>query len=142
MGLARSPGHPGNDAGLGPATGSYWEAAMSAQLGWHDELVVRYVHSLGRPMVWVPALMALLLMLTCPSRAVGQGWRSGPEVRPFVGAYVPTGKQRALLKQGVTLGAQAALEFGRGVHAVAAFSWVPTEQRGLGNGNRVEMAQF
>jgi len=69
--------------GVGPAHGAerwrrgrwsgHKEASMSAHLGWHDDLVVRYVHSLGRASVWVPALVALLLVLSCPTRVVGQG---------------------------------------------------------------------
>jgi hypothetical protein len=56
--------------------------------------------------------------------------------------YVPTGRHHALLEQSAVLGAQFALEFDRGAHAVAGFAWVPTEQRGLAERGRVEMAQF
>ena len=45
---------------------------MSTHPGWHDDGVARYVHSLGRASVWVPALVALLLVLSCPTRVVGQ----------------------------------------------------------------------
>lgn len=74
--------------------------------------------------------------------AAAQGWPPVPEVRPFVGAYVPTGSQHALLEGAIAVGAQLALEFDRGAHAVVGFSWVPTEQRGIATGGRIEMAQF
>ena len=32
---------------------------MSVHLGWHDDLVVRHIHSLGRAAVWGPAAAAL-----------------------------------------------------------------------------------
>jgi hypothetical protein len=115
---------------------------MSVHLGWHDDLVLRHAHSLGRPAFWGPAALALLLVLSCPSRAFGQGFSSVPEFRPFVGTYVPSGAQGRLLDRAMAVGAQAALEFGRGIHAVAGFSWIPTERRSPTDPFRVEMAQF
>lgn len=114
---------------------------MTMHLGWHDDHVVRYVHSLGRAAIWGPAVAALILVLSCPSRAVGQASRV-PEFRPFVGTYVPTGKHGDLLDRAMAVGAQAALELGRGAHAVAALSWIPTERRSPTDPQRVEMAQF
>lgn len=76
------------------------------------------------------------------STARAQAWPGIPEVRPFVGAYLPTGSHHALLEQSPAVGAQLALELGRGAHVVAGFSWVPTEQRGVASGGRVEMAEF
>jgi len=96
--------------------------------------------SLGSSVV-LGTISVTLLAVCCP-RAAAQGWPSVPEVRPFVGAYVPVGKQHRLLDGGVALGAQLALEFARGAHAVAGFTWVPTNQRGLDTDARVEMAQF
>lgn len=115
---------------------------MSVHLGWHDDLVVRYAHSLGRAAVWGPVVTALILVLSCPSRAIGQAWPSVPELRPFAGTYLPAGAHRQLLDRAMTVGAQAALEFGRGVHAVAGFSWIPTERRSSTEFQRVEMAQL
>ena len=115
---------------------------MSVHLGWHDDLVVRYAHSLGRAAVWGPAAAALILVLSCPSRATGQSWPSVPEFRPFAGSYIPAGAQRGLLDRAMAVGAQAALEFGRGIHAVAGFSWIPTERRSSTDSHRVEMAQL
>lgn len=115
---------------------------MSAQLGWHDDLVLRYAQLLGRVAVWAPVALALALLLTCPSRTAGQDSRSVPEFRPFVGTYIPAGAQGRLLDRAMAVGAQAALEFDRGLHAVAGFSWIPTERRSVADAHRVEMAQF
>ena len=115
---------------------------MSVHLGSHDDLVLRQVHALGRAAVWGPVAMALILVLSCPSRAIGQRFPSVPEFRPFVGTYVPNGKQGRLLDRAMIVGAQAALEFGRGIHAVAGFSWIPTERRSPTDPHRVEAAQF
>ena len=114
---------------------------MSVHLGWHDDLVVRHIHSLGRAAVWGPAAAALSLVRACPSRAGGQGFPAVPEFRPFVGTYIPAGKHGDLLDRAMAVGVQGALEFGRGVHAVAGFSWIPTERRSPTDPHRVEMAQ-
>lgn len=92
------------------------------------------------PIALVLAPLIWLTGVTTP--ALAQAWPSVPEVRPFVGAYVPAGMQHRLLEQGLAVGAELALEFARGAHAVAGFSWMPTEQRGVATGGRVEMAQF
>jgi hypothetical protein len=48
-----------------------------------------------------------------------------PEIRPFVGAYVPTGTQRELFKDATLFGVQGALELKPTVHMLGTFSWVP-----------------
>ena len=88
------------------------------------------------------ATLVPLAILVPASMATAQAWPSAPELRPFVGVYVPTGSHRALLEQAMAIGGQVALEFGRGVHAVAGMAWIPTEQRGVATGGRLEMAQF
>ena len=103
--------------------------------------------ALGRPARPTLTTIAVIaaVVVGVPSLATpgwGQAWPSIPEVRPFVGAYLPAGPHRRLLARGPALGAQLALEFARGAHAVAGFSWIPTEQRGRATGGRVEMAQF
>lgn len=88
------------------------------------------------------AVVVVVTMSMAGSAARAQAWPGIREVRPFVGAYLPTGSHHALLEQSPAVGAQLALELGRGAHVVAGFSWVPTEQRGVASGGRVEMAQF
>lgn len=90
----------------------------------------------------VAACFAAVATFVAASAAPAQQWPPLPEVRPFIGAYVPVGRQHQLLTDAVALGAQVALEFGRGTHAVGSFTWIPTEQRGLTTSSRIEMAQF
>jgi hypothetical protein len=47
-----------------------------------------------------------------------------PEVRPFVGAYVPTGAMRDDFKAATLLGAQFALELNRNLHVLGSAAWV------------------
>ena len=47
-----------------------------------------------------------------------------PEVRPFVGAYVPTGAMRDDFKAATMLGAQVALEVNRYFHLLGTAGWV------------------
>lgn len=87
-------------------------------------------------------VMTALLIAVTATPLEAQRWPSVLEVRPFAGAYVPTGSQRQLLDGAVAVGAQVALDFAHGAHAVAGFTWVPTAQRGIETGGRIEMAQF
>ena len=48
-----------------------------------------------------------------------------PEIRPFVGAYVPTGAQRDLFEDATLMGIQGALELKPTLHVLGTFSWVP-----------------
>lgn len=51
--------------------------------------------------------------------------RTIPEVRPFVGAFVPTGAQRDVLKDTWLVGGQGALEIADMAHLVGTFAWAP-----------------
>lgn len=55
--------------------------------------------------------------------------RSGPEVRPLVGAFVPTGKQADNFESNVLVGGQLAFEMSNYVHLVGEFSWVPSREK-------------
>ncbi|HET7224563.1 MAG TPA: hypothetical protein VFK69_02525, partial [Candidatus Eisenbacteria bacterium] len=46
-----------------------------------------------------------------------------PEVRPFAGAFVPTGKQRDVLKDTWMIGAQGGVEMAQRLHAIATLAW-------------------
>ena len=48
-----------------------------------------------------------------------------PEIRPFVGMYIPTGDQRNLFDDAAMLGVQAALELRPSFHLLGTFGWVP-----------------
>jgi hypothetical protein len=52
-----------------------------------------------------------------------------PEIRPFVGMYVPTGDQRDLFENAAMYGLQAALEVRPNFHVLGTFGWVPTQTK-------------
>jgi hypothetical protein len=78
-----------------------------------------------------PRLTAALLGLAFTAPFADAQMKAPPrlELRPFVGAYVPTGDQSDLLKTGVTAGAQAAYALTRHLSAVGTFSWSSSEEK-------------
>lgn len=50
-------------------------------------------------------------------------------IRPFVGAYVPTGDQRDFLKDAVLVGAQASWSATQNVALTGSFSWAPSKDK-------------
>ncbi len=72
-----------------------------------------------RRVFWIVALAGAGVagaLATAHARAI-------PEVRPFVGAFVPTGAQRDALKDTWLVGGQAALEVADFTHLVGSFGW-------------------
>jgi hypothetical protein len=67
-------------------------------------------------------LVAAGLVLGAAATALGA---TIPEVRPFVGAFVPTGPQRDILKDTWLVGGQAALEIADRAHLVGSLAWAP-----------------
>ena len=55
-----------------------------------------------------------------------------PELRPFVGAYVPTGSQRDLFNDAAMFGVQGALEVSPTFHLIGTFSWIPVHNKYTG----------
>jgi hypothetical protein len=78
------------------------------------------------------ALVALSLC-ACAASAAAQGARPaarGPfELRPFVGAYIPTGEQRDVLRDAVHVGAQASYRLTRQLAVTGTFGWSPSKDR-------------
>lgn len=64
------------------------------------------------------------------------------ELRPFIGAYVPTGALRDVMKDAPTLGAQAALQMRPGLHLVGTFGWVPATNHYAVENDRVDIYQY
>jgi opacity protein-like surface antigen len=64
------------------------------------------------------------------------------EVTPFVGAYVPTGDQRDLLKDAFALGLTASYDVHRYVAVVGSFSWAATQVKGLGRDDDLDLFQY
>ena len=53
----------------------------------------------------------------------------GFEVRPYVGAYIPTGDQRDLLKDAVLVGGQASYRLNPNFAVTGTLGWSPSEDR-------------
>lgn len=64
-----------------------------------------------------------LLAAVVPLAAAAQSSDLRPEVRPFVGAFVPTGAQHDDFKAASLVGMQAALELAPWAHVVGTVSW-------------------
>ena len=63
------------------------------------------------------------------------------EIRPYVGAYLPTGDQRDLLKDAVFAGAQASYRVIPAIAITATLGWSPTEER-LGTRQKIDILQY
>ena len=65
-----------------------------------------------------------------------------PEIRPFVGMYVPTGDQRDLFENAPMYGVQAALEFRPTFHMLGTFGWVPGQTKYAAASDQVSIFQY
>jgi hypothetical protein len=65
-----------------------------------------------------------------------------PEIRPFVGMYMPTGTQRDLFKDAAMYGVQAALEFRPEFHMLGTFGWVPSQTKYTSLADDVQIFQY
>jgi hypothetical protein len=63
------------------------------------------------------------MMLAAPTLLAQRIDSFGPEMRPFVGAYVPISDQRNDFKTATMVGAQAAFEVNENFHAVWSVGW-------------------
>ena len=54
---------------------------------------------------------------------------NGFELRPYVGAYIPTGEQRDLLKDAVLVGGQASYRLNPNFALTGTLGWSPSEDR-------------
>jgi hypothetical protein len=64
-----------------------------------------------------------------------------PELRPFVGMYIPTGAQRDLFDDAAMFGLQGALEVKPAFHLLGAFAWTPGQSK-YQAGNDVQILQY
>jgi len=65
-----------------------------------------------------------------------------PELRPLVGAYIPTGAQRDLFKDATMFGIQGALEVVPTFHLVGTFAWVPAHNKYTGFDENVSIFSY
>lgn len=86
---------------------------------------------------------AMLAALAAPGAAArAQGAAAGFEFRPFVGAYVPTGEQRDLLKDAVLLGAQASWLVRPALAITGTFGWAPSKDRLSSGDQTLDIYQY
>ena len=65
-----------------------------------------------------------------------------PELRPFVGAYVPTGAMRDVMKSSTLFGLEGALEVNPNFHVLGTFSWAPTHNKFTGYDENLSVYAF
>lgn len=73
-------------------------------------------------------LMSALIVAASTSSAQQSKW-IGPEIRPFVGAYVPAGAIRTEFRSAPMLGVQAAYEPTRHLHVIGTLGWANGHSR-------------
>lgn len=64
------------------------------------------------------------------------------EIRPYVGAYIPTGDQRDLFKDAILVGAQGSYRFTPALALTATVGWSPTEDRLTAGQETVDLLQY
>jgi hypothetical protein len=74
----------------------------------------------GREVAMRAFVFMLAVLVSVPITAQAQ---VKPELRPFVGAFIPTGTQRDVFKDAVLTGGQLALEMNDRIHLVGTFAF-------------------
>jgi Outer membrane protein beta-barrel domain len=85
---------------------------------------------------------ALLAIVGAGSTAEAQTGGLGLEVRPFVGAYIPTGDQRDFLKDAVLVGGQASWSVIPAFAITGTFGWSPTKDRITAGNQTLDIFQY
>jgi hypothetical protein len=86
--------------------------------------------------------LAVLLGLAPALGAQSPSRRVTPEVRPLVGAYVPTGSMRDAFEPATMLGAQFGLELSRNFHVLATGTWTQGHNNFDFSTDRVNIWQY
>lgn len=63
-------------------------------------------------------------------------------IRPYVGAYIPTGEQRDVLKDAVLVGAQASWTLNPSVALTASFGWTPSKDKTTAGNQTLDAFQY
>jgi hypothetical protein len=66
----------------------------------------------------------------------------GFELRPYVGAFIPTGAQRDLLKDALLVGAQASYSFIPQLALTGTFGWSPSKDRITAGDQTLDVYQY
>lgn len=85
---------------------------------------------------------AAVVALVIANPLEAQSQSSGDfEIRPYVGAYLPTGDQRDILKDAILVGAQASYRVIPQLAITGTVGWSPTEDR-VGAGQTLDLLQY
>ena len=84
----------------------------------------------------------LLASAAGAARVQAQGTGSAFELRPYVGAYVPTGDQRDLLKDAVLVGAQASWRLTSALAVTGTVGWSPSKDRITAGDQTLDVYQY
>ena len=88
------------------------------------------------------ALAAGLLVLPA-AETQAQDQRIGAfEIRPYVGAYIPTGDQRDLLEDAVLVGAQGSWRVNDMFAVTGTFGWAPSKDRITAGDETLDLYQY
>jgi hypothetical protein len=85
---------------------------------------------------------ALVTTLVAGSRVEAQAGGLGLELRPFVGAYIPTGDQRDFLKDAVLVGGQASWRVIPAFAITGTFGWSPSKDRITAGDQTLDIFQY
>lgn len=77
------------------------------------------------------ALVVVTALTLTAARLAAQAPGSAIMFRPVVGAFLPTGTQRDMLKSAVLVGGQLGLEISQNVAVTGSFGWAPSKDRTL-----------
>jgi len=86
------------------------------------------------------ALSALSTAATAQNAVISHS--SGFELRPYVGAYIPTGDQRDLLKDAVLVGGQASYRITPNVAVTGTLGWSPSKDRITPGDQKLDVWQY
>jgi hypothetical protein len=67
---------------------------------------------------------------------------SGFELRPYAGAFIPTGKQRDLLRDAVLVGGQASYRLNPNVAVTGTLGWSPSKDRITPGDQKLDVWQY
>jgi len=85
---------------------------------------------------------ALIALAPLASVASAQAPSTQFELRPLVGAYIPTGDQRDLLKDAVLVGGQASWRLVPALALTGAFGWSPSKDRITAGNQTLDIYQY
>jgi Outer membrane protein beta-barrel domain len=92
------------------------------------------------------ALIGLFVVLALILAAVKLTAQETPgargAIRPYVGAYIPTGEQRDFLKDAVLVGAQASWTLDPSVALTASFGWTPSRDKITAGDQKIDAFQY